>query len=380
MDGTDYLARIDFFDYPFAPFTNESDPAILRIWAELRPYLYTRGYVIPEQIKSPWLCGVLYLAPDDHPIPKDGSNAIRARRKRDSAPVIVKIIMQPSRELAIHRHLLDPQLRDHPHNHTVPIIDVFPYLRWNGERYLDWMLVIEPTLHAQYVQHSLIDVRGQVFVAVRQLLEGLAFMHSHNIAHGDICAQNIFYMSGTEFRDGVPAHSAPPSYFPRAWRPPRYFYLDFGFAVKLNPTSGRRTVYNGGYIEMPEVQGWETASEPLFYDPFAADVYCLAHTIKATTMMLLDWHEDPRLVAYPNGFIALLESMLHGDPAERPSADECLRRFNAEMQDVPRYKLLLPDAPLHDLPVIFRVDWKEATSYVCNALACLVFGMHGRVM
>ncbi|TRM56659.1 kinase-like domain-containing protein [Schizophyllum amplum] len=300
MDGTDYLARIDFFDYPFAPFTNESDPAILRIWAELRPYLYTRGYVIPEQIKSPWLCGVLYLAPDDHPIP--------------------------------------------------------------------------------YVQHSLIDVRGQVFVAVRQLLEGLAFMHSHNIAHGDICAQNIFYMSGTEFRDGVPAHSAPPSYFPRAWRPPRYFYLDFGFAVKLNPTSGRRTVYNGGYIEMPEVQGWETASEPLFYDPFAADVYCLAHTIKETTMMLLDWHEDPRLVAYPNGFIALLESMLHGDPAERPSADECLRRFNAEMQDVPRYKLLLPDAPLHDLPVIFRVDWKEATSYVCNALACLVFGMHGRVM
>ncbi|KAI4519296.1 hypothetical protein K525DRAFT_206419 [Schizophyllum commune Loenen D] len=216
---------------------------------------------------------------------RDGSNAIRARRRRDRAPVILKIVMQPARELAVHRYLLSPELRDHPQNHTVPIIDEFPFIRHNGEPFLDWMIIVEPALPEMFPYGSLIDLFGQVFVRIRQVIEGLAFMHSNGIAHGDICHQNIYFMSGIEFRDGVPAHPAPPHLVSRAWRPPRFFFLDFGLAIAVSSSNGRLcTASDGGAIMPPELEQLDAALEShTTYDPFAADVYCLGRVINKAT-------------------------------------------------------------------------------------------------
>ena len=79
--------------------------------------------------------------------------------------------MQPTRELAVHHYLLSPELRDHPQNHTVPIIVEFPFIRRNGEPFLDWMVIVEPALHEMFPYGSLIDLFGQVFVRIRQVFE-----------------------------------------------------------------------------------------------------------------------------------------------------------------------------------------------------------------
>ncbi|TRM57430.1 hypothetical protein BD626DRAFT_615201 [Schizophyllum amplum] len=251
MDGSKYTAHISYFDYPFSPATKETDLPVLRIWAELRPYLYTKGYEIPEDIASPWL-GSLYLGGKDHVIPKDGSNAIRASRRRDAATVIVKIIMQPSRELEIHQYLLGPDLRDHPHNHTVPIIDSFPFIRYTGDQYLDWMIIVEPMIHKRFIDYSILQMHGEVLVGIRQALEGLAFMHLNHVAHGDICNANMYSMSGTDFKNGVPAYSGAPSWTFRVWRPPRVFYLDFGLSVKIiNDASRTRAVPTVAALSCP---------------------------------------------------------------------------------------------------------------------------------
>ncbi|TRM57422.1 hypothetical protein BD626DRAFT_540620 [Schizophyllum amplum] len=339
MDGSTFTAHISYYDYPFAPATNETDPPILRVWTELRPYLLTKGYEIPEDITAPWL-GSLYLGGEEDVIPKDGSNAIRAKRRSDAAPVIVKIIMQPSRELAIHQYLLS---FEHPHNHTVPIIDSFPFIRYTGDQYLDWMIIVEPMIHKRFIDYSLVQLHGEVLVGIRQALEGLAFMHLHHVAHGDICIPNMYYMSGTTFKHGIPAHPAAPSWASRVWRPWRLFYLDFGLSVKLADDASRSCVpYRGGVIVPPEVLACKNARKPLVCDPFAADVYRLGRVLRDTSMLLDPENDTFYLVAlgFPEGISTLLEHMTHEEPERRPSVHECLRLFHTETQvTTPRHTL-----------------------------------------
>ena len=128
-------------------------------------------------------------------------------------------------------------------------------------------------------------------------------MHSNGIAHGyvsynapymvpsligansDICHQNIYFMSGIEFKDGVPVHPAPPHLVSRAWRPPRFFFLDFGLVIAVSSSGGRlRTASDGGAIMPPELEQLDAALEShTTYDPFAADVYCLGRVINKAT-------------------------------------------------------------------------------------------------
>lgn len=69
VNDEDYTGHISYFNYPFSPATDPNDPPILRIWAEIRPYLLSKGYEIPERIQNPFLGGIFYFAKPDHPIP-----------------------------------------------------------------------------------------------------------------------------------------------------------------------------------------------------------------------------------------------------------------------------------------------------------------------
>ncbi|EEB88727.1 hypothetical protein MPER_13263 [Moniliophthora perniciosa FA553] len=198
-----------------------------------------------------------------------------ATRIRDSAKVILKIVTDPSRELAIHDFLLG--IND-SRNHTVPIIDRFPFRRPNGEQFHDWTIIVEPFLTFEWRVDSVM-LFEETFETWKQLLESLAFMHLHNVAHRDIHPSNVRYISGISFSDGVPPQPEPSVQESRLLYPFRFYFIDFGISTKF--ASKRQHVgFVGGKYGHHCIPESKSAADDrsLLYDPFKADVAALGYS------------------------------------------------------------------------------------------------------
>ncbi|KAF8888001.1 hypothetical protein CPB85DRAFT_1334833 [Mucidula mucida] len=104
-------------------------------------------------------------------------------RDRIGRDVMVKAVSgsKPTKELQALRLLQSDALRDDPRNHTIPVLD---FIEFNNQVFAVMPRWTRAT-RADFVTVGELVRYGQAF------LEATAFIHEHNIAHGDINFQNM---------------------------------------------------------------------------------------------------------------------------------------------------------------------------------------------
>ncbi|EJT97916.1 hypothetical protein DACRYDRAFT_111436 [Dacryopinax primogenitus] len=300
-------------------------------WSAVQPYLQSRGYMLRPRYHPGWVGSWVGTKKkpekcvDSIGISEHGV-VINAIRMRDGAPVLLKIwsstSAQDGNELAVLQYFSDPARSGDPDNRCVPLLDTIDMTEWQ-ERGVDYVLAFE--------------VGGDAFVAnpdFERFLQGLAYMHSHNVFHGDIHPGNIRMDAKNVFPKGIPGpynfHPDHPLLMKQAKRfntmqaPPKYYYIDFGSSTMFPSYEERKLVqFNAAAFIPPECKNDADA----LYDGFKADILQLG----ATITILIRACDRPELnwVIY-----ALLSRMLKRDPEERPPIEALATAFREVLRDM----------------------------------------------
>ncbi|PIL35840.1 hypothetical protein GSI_01500 [Ganoderma sinense ZZ0214-1] len=253
-----------------------------------------------------------------------------AIRTSDNRLVSIKRVKKedhPQEEEIIRYFSTDPLATD-PSNHAVPVYEVLqsPHME-------DVQFLVMPFLIRVY------DVKfatlGEMVECLRQLFEGLRFMHSHHVAHCDVHIMNVMM-------DPMPLLSEQPhpvelskSYdfkrktkqYTRTGHPTTYYYIDFGLSYRFPPEKNDPVVpvVFGGDKTVPEYKDTLTPK-----DPYKIDVYCLGNLIREDVMGQISGLEFLR---------PLVDDMVDMDPASRPSMHDVCMRFEKLVTSLPKRKL-----------------------------------------
>ncbi|KIK41256.1 hypothetical protein CY34DRAFT_13149 [Suillus luteus UH-Slu-Lm8-n1] len=230
-----------------------------------------------------------------------------ATRLSDGLYVSLKVIKKSEHlhEAEIGRYFVKVELASDPKNHCVPFLDVFSV---PGED----------------------DTQIIVVKMLRQLFEGLLFMHKHHVAHYDYMWMNIM----TDAKDIYvePYHPAKPhmkrdfsgnaSHRTRTQRPPKYYIIDFGLSRQYDANDENPLEYPvlGGDKTVPEFQN----DMDVALNPFPTDVYYLGNTIREQFLNFLK---------------PLVDDMMQDDPSKRPTMEQAVERFDSIKQRLCTWKL-----------------------------------------
>ncbi|KAJ6525996.1 kinase-like domain-containing protein [Mycena capillaripes] len=207
-------------------------------------------------------------------------------------------------------------------NHTIRVLEVIPMYDQP-----EWSFLVMPRMRRSS-DVPLFDTVREFTEFVQQVLEGLEFLHSKNIAHRDICTANLvvdpsrMIPGGFHFvcpylaSDGVHFLYTIHDMKSRTMAGPlQYYYIDFGLSVRF-PSFETRELVTGEYGRLrkhvPEI------SESVPYDPFKADVRLVGEMIR--TEFLLEY-------TGLDFIIPLVTKLRRHDPARRPDAAEALGLF-----------------------------------------------------
>ncbi|KAH9937750.1 hypothetical protein B0H21DRAFT_758148 [Amylocystis lapponica] len=305
------------FDGDLAPYEH--------FWRDNQQWLEAHGYMLPSRYKPDWVPSwqgtrTPFFECDDG-LPPDYDNVLDAVRVSDGKVVSLKRIskLNHPHEVEISQMFSSPDLADNPRNHCVPVYDA---LHLPDER---TALLVLPLLR-QYDDPPLETV-GELIEFLRQVFQGLQFMHQQHVAHRDCMNLNIMMDPSALY----PAMYHPRStyltrdlqdlakYLTRTERPTKYYLIDFGLSVKfdaddINPTA---LPIMGGDRTVPEFQGEESYDK--VQNPFPTDIYYLGNLIR----------EDFFEVYFGLDFLfPLVADMVQADPTKRPAIDDVVSRFD----------------------------------------------------
>nr|VWO99344.1 Mannitol 1-phosphate dehydrogenase [Ganoderma boninense] len=240
-----------------------------------------------------------------------------ATRVSDGKLVLLKRIATDSMEIKIASHFSSRELREDPRNHCIPVLDVVPDQDDPTKSYL-----VMPFL--RYVDRPPFESVQSILDCGEQLLEGLAFIHEHGVAHRDCAYKNLMMDATSLYPQGF--HPVRLDRLPhnlRGWAPVRsradakavtYYLVDFGISSWFRSEDTDRLVLGRSGLDqdVPEL------SDDTPYDPFKVDIFVLGNffrqhfTGKFTNLTFLD---------------PLVHQMIDQDPARRPSAADALRQW-----------------------------------------------------
>ncbi|KAK0452113.1 kinase-like domain-containing protein [Desarmillaria tabescens] len=297
-------------------------------WVNNQPFLASQGYMLrpryhPGWIPS-WKSDPKPMAPirsyeDEHVIHGHRRwRIIDAVHIPDGSKVILKAVslLPDEFELGITHFLSTEEMRKDPRNNAIPVLDAFPIPCVE-----DWAIIVMPMFRG--FASPPFHCRSEFIELFQQLLAGLEFLHSENIAHRDISVNNIvmdhqrvlpkgYHFGLKRSHDGI-EWELPTELRCRAG-PVDYCYIDFEFS-ECFPEGREKTLISGiAGQRVPEVQDSDT-----LYNPFKADVYQLG-------VAMLDIFE--RYTGLDD-FKPLLRQMASIDPDKRPTASEALVQFEA---------------------------------------------------
>ncbi|KZS89822.1 hypothetical protein SISNIDRAFT_385705, partial [Sistotremastrum niveocremeum HHB9708] len=258
-------------------------------WAKYQPWLQSIGYLLRPRYQPGWVPSWRRTKRkvtkcEDHVLPDRKGVVMDATRISDNRTVILKFTPTETQELPIWQFLTSPVLQKDTRNHCVPLLDIHP-LPDND----DYAVAVMPLLVLfNYVP---LQTMGEVFACLYHLLEGIVFLHKHNVAHLDFCAPNTFMEPGPSLfpkgfhparltmridsrrRDRV--HRLPP-FTCRTLSEVRYFFIDFGESVRFASEEKRELISGrvGHYTDIPEFK----SNDP--YDPFMVDIRAFGEMIK----------------------------------------------------------------------------------------------------
>ncbi|KAF8706071.1 hypothetical protein RHS03_05237, partial [Rhizoctonia solani] len=294
-------------------------------WVKYQPYLLEQGYQLRPRYRPGWVRS--WEGTKRNPRVHEDSLTIRsfrimdAVREKDGKRVIIKAFDTriTSSELNILQYLSEDAIQANPSNHCTCALDSFPVPDRDG-----WMFVVMDT----YYSISIIpfETVGEVVELIRQLLEGLAFMHSLNLAHRDCASPNIMMKADTLFKSTPHPH---PNYsfltedgrdymgfHPRRKHSVKYYFIDFGLAT-LFPSYAERTLVVGAEGRERDIPELSTPDVP--YDPFKVDVCIIGRFLSR------DFYEKSSRSLY---FLEpLVKRLVDINPARRPTADEAFADF-----------------------------------------------------
>ncbi|KAE9388563.1 hypothetical protein BT96DRAFT_927004, partial [Gymnopus androsaceus JB14] len=321
-----------------------------RQWSDIYSYLERRGYQLRERYRPGWVgswikegmtTSDLLMRPTwryefEDAVPAPGPlTVLDATRISDGTPVALKLIsMAPeantpdSNEIETLQYLSSPALAESPRNHCVQMLDSFEIFtpvemkQLSLSGYSNAFVAVFPfARHWKDIPFRLV---WEVLEFVRQILEGLVFLHEHNIAHRDIRSENLMM-------DATSKCFSPTKPLDRIDTPVRYLLIDLGSSTKFKE---RRLVQfrHGWHKEIPEIYELDAEGNRVptrLYDPFKGDVFVLG--------MVLN-----RYFGKISSLRPLFARMQDPSPSNRPSASEALALFHHHTQRISRTRLLMP--------------------------------------
>ncbi|KAJ7080928.1 hypothetical protein B0H15DRAFT_933066 [Mycena belliarum] len=300
--------------------TSSSDPRDPKelFWVENQPYLLSLGYKLRPRYHPDWTPtwelepkkSQLYFEDDLEQLKYTVLDAVRIK---DDKKVVLKRVEIGSPELQMLQFLASEKMRNDPRNRTVPLVDTISLPHDPGT-------VLMVMMYGRRFDYPPFHCRGEFFEAFFQLLQGMEFMHEHNIVHGDAAIQNIIMdetrvvPKGSHFIADR-THSGHSRLF--SWKdrcsvaPVDYYYIDFGLTFYF-PAGVRNATMLGYYGSWREPIPELSATVP--YNPFKVDVCRLGLTI-------LEVIEPYPALA---DFIPLAKRLCDRDPNRRPTPTEAL--------------------------------------------------------
>ncbi|KAL5513775.1 hypothetical protein ACEPAH_4176 [Sanghuangporus vaninii] len=296
------------------------------LWRDRYNMLVSHGYRLRQRYKPDWKPSWLTtkrpLPFHDDFKPHRSPISIDAIRISDDRRVFLKRIPKSTSELQIHRFLSDEERVKDPHNHTAPLLDVFP-----DDDDPSYVYIVMPLLRP-YDLPPFFSV-DEVVEFVRQILEGLEYMHKLDIAHRDCSDLNIMmdadlmYPKGfhpvntledaTGYREAHPKHR-------RDVLSVRYFFIDFGISTMFGPNDTDKRVLGleGQDNTVPEL------SEKYPYDPFLVDIFIVGNLLNNSFFEKY----DNLAFLYP-----LIEEMTQPDAPHRCDASGAVKLFDRIISD-----------------------------------------------
>lgn len=291
-------------------------------WATYQPFLLSRGYKLRSRYDPDWIptwqklgepIECLYHFEDAITPQKDG--VLDAIRISDGRKVVLKRVSTSTEEIPIARYLSSEPLLSDPRNNAVPILDTI--LLPDDD---NTALLVMPLLFPMDV----LPFRrvGEFAEAVRQYLQGLEFLHEHNIAHRDPCQFNLmmdaselipsgFHFSRYRTYDGINDWVE--------WRERgsseslRYYFIDFGLSRRYSANTNIKDVGIWG-----QDKSFPERSLTIPYDPFKTDIYQLGNCI-----LELSTEYDGL-----GHFCKIGKAMTRLNPDDRPSLSEMLKKVD----------------------------------------------------
>ncbi|KIK89992.1 hypothetical protein PAXRUDRAFT_831730 [Paxillus rubicundulus Ve08.2h10] len=303
-------------------------------WRVHYEQLKARGYLLRPRYSPEWVPSWTNTKKDWLEC-EDGkrlrfAQIIDATRISDGKFVTLKRINQAVHpyEVTIAQYFSSDTLASQAANHCVPIYEAFTLDDAN-----DVVVIVMPLLRA-YTDPQF-DTIGEGVECVRQLFEGLHYIHKHHVAHRDCMNRNLMLdpsglyphsfhpMESSLNRD----YSGHAKHFTRTQRPPKYYFIDFGISRRYAPseTVPKEVPIWGGDKEVPEFQG---SNEPC--NPFPTDVFYIGNALKKDFIQMKQGFEFMQ---------PLVADMIQADPSKRPTMDDVVARFEGICRGLSGWKL-----------------------------------------
>ncbi|KZS89792.1 hypothetical protein SISNIDRAFT_458480 [Sistotremastrum niveocremeum HHB9708] len=296
-------------------------------WASYQPWLKSLGYELRPRYQPGWSASWLtsrigVLDSEDALLPNIHGKIMDATRVRDGRVVAMKLLPTDRHELSIWKYLSSSALSSDPRNHSAPLLDVHPLPDTDDE-----VLAIMPLLI--YFDDPPFETLGEIMLCVHTYLEGLAFLHEHNVAHLDICAANVLQEPSVDLypkgfhparpsyyvsKPGSPKIITGPPYQSRTIAPVKYYFIDFGESIKYDSIEDRQLIFStvGHDLDVPE---FTSGAFIRGVDPFRLDVRAMGDMLKA------ELHEKYLGL---DMLKPLIDAMCRDEPERRPTASEAL--------------------------------------------------------
>ncbi|KAG6873547.1 hypothetical protein C0995_014417 [Termitomyces sp. Mi166 len=330
------------------------------LWSKHYQFLKDRGYTLRKRYepgwKASWLSGHLKISECEDSVLLFQGHTIDATRYDGMLVALKKIDLWSdyTEEIEIGKLLSSPELSQDPRNHCVPILDV---LYPPGDAGLAF--VVMPLLYN--TQLAPFETIGEVVEYIRQIFEGLHFMHENGVAHGD-CTDNNIMADSLHLFASAP-HPGKPS-----------MTLDYSDKVSKSDSRTNKPVkyYLVGFhksINYRNQDGQEKEVDKSSKHQFAADVYCLGDMLR---MHFLDgW--DNMGIAPKQGFEfmrKLISDMMNGDPNRRPDMGKVVARFNSLVDDLSDIQLRSPVIPAGESLGVYKLasHWTKQFVYMARGI------------
>ncbi|GBE80551.1 hypothetical protein SCP_0302660 [Sparassis crispa] len=296
-------------------------------WRDRQQWLLERGYQLRPRYRVDWKpswegTDKQYNTCEDGRVARHPA-VLDAVRQSDGAVVVLKKTKKSTHpyEAEIARFLSSSPLISDPRNHCVPICEAL-----QDPIDEDIVLLVMPLL--RLYDEPRFETVGEAVEFFHQMIEGMAFMHQHHVAHRD-CSQLNTMMEPTMYPElyhpvlttEKPDLSGDAKCYTRIRRPTKYYYVDFGLSRKYDPKGGPplEPPILGGDKTVPEFKG---IGYNKLSNPFPTDIYYLGNLFRQGFL------QRYRGLEFMD---ALVADMVQEVPEKRPTIEQVAERF-AEIQ------------------------------------------------